>query len=396
MNHNSNNNLFKRFSLYQGEYPLPQEVELMAEAEQRILLMIKARWLFLILLGGYEFSIILSLNNSLWNNITGQFFVPVSAFILMLTYNVWYQSKYKQFIHLRGINYIQIIFDILFAIIVIHYTGGVLSWAWLVFPMIVAEAAVLLEKKSDAWSIVVLCSVLYGLLLVAEAHMPSLPVQVPFLELLLQGGFTHDMLFWVRFSLIILFFAIVTTYMMGIIRRNEAKLKAHIITDSMTGLYNSSHFFRSLNSELKRAKRYQHPMSLIIINLENLKVFSQRFGYLEGNDILCAIAAALKQAVRRNDGAQKGEHPYDVDIICRYDAHKFAIILPNTPAAAASFPAKRAKEIIQNKWREYLPKGLRQKIAADPIELLLKVGISGSEDGDDYQQILKAAEEASC
>lgn len=385
------NKLLDKFKFYQGDYPLPQELELMAEAERRVSLMIKARWLFLLLLGVYEFCIILSMPGGIWGNIIDSFFVPVAAFILMVTFNLWYQGAYKNFSHLRGGNYIQIVMDIVFALIVVHYTGGVLSWAWLVYPLIVVEAAVLLEKKIEAWSIVFLASLLYGLLLVVEAYMPKLVVQVPFLTLLLQNSFTHDFLFWVRFTLIIIFFAFVSNYLMGVIRKDEEKLKAHIITDSLTELYSNTHFLRCFNSEIKRAKRYNQPLSLLLIGINNFSGFNQRFGYLEGNQVLRSVAILLKHTVRSSDD----DPPYDIDIACRYEGDKFAIILPNTSVKSADVPAGRIKEMIKKRWQENLPKELQAKVTEIPTQITVRVGAAGyPEHGDDYQQILKLAEDA--
>jgi len=387
----TNNKLLKKLKFYQGEYPLPQELELMAESERRLSLMLKARWLFLLFLGLYEFAIILSLEGDLLAKITGPFFVPVAALILMTTYNAWYQGCYQQFSHVRGLRYAEIIFDMMFALIVIHYTGGPLSWAWLVYPLIVVEAAVLLEKKAAVWAMAFLSCFFYGLLLVVESYIPRLLVQVPFMELLLRDSFTSNLLFWLRFSLIVILFAIVSGYLMGVVRKDEAKLKANIVTDSLTGLYNNTHFLRRLHSEASRAKRYQQPLSLLLLSLNNFREFNQKFGYLEGNQLLRSVAVILKKSVRRSDT----DPPYDVDIACRYGADKFAIILPNTPVESAGIPAERIAEMVKNKWQEYLPEGLCEKVAKDPPQITLRVGIAGfPRDGEEYQQVLKAAEKA--
>ena len=385
----SSNKLFKKLKFYQGDYPLPQELELMAEAERRLSLMLKARWLFLLFLGCYEFSIILSLEGGLLAKITGPFFVPVAGFILMVTYNIWYQGCYRQFSHVRGLRYAEIIFDMIFALLVIHYTGGPLSWAWLVYPLIVVEAAVLLDKKAAVWVMVFLSSLLYGLLLVIEAYMPRLVVQIPFMEWMLQDTLTSSLLFWLRFTLIVVLFAVVSGYLMGVIRKDEAKLKANIVTDTLTGLYNDAHFLRRLNSEISRAKRYKQPLSLLIIGVKDFKEFNQRFGYLEGGQLLQSIAAVLKRQVRRSDT----DPPYDVDIACRYGGDKFAIILPNTPVESAHVPAERLKKAVRDKCRDGLSEELRAKIDKNPFDIGIEVGISAfPSSGNDYQQVLKAAE----
>ena len=131
--------------------------------------------------------------------------------------------------------------------------------------------------------------------------------------------------------------------------------------------------------------------SITIILIKNFSDFNQTFGYIEGNQVLQSIADIIKKQVRRSDT----DPPYDVDIACRYEGDKFAIILPNTPVESADIPAERIKKAVREGWQENLPEELCAKLAKKPVEITVKVGTSGFPlNGDDYQQVLKAGEMA--
>jgi diguanylate cyclase (GGDEF)-like protein len=107
------------------------------------------------------------------------------------------------------------------------------------------------------------------------------------------------------------------------------KLKRLTIEDSLTGLYNSRHFFDQLDKEIKRSNRYLHPISMIFVDIDNFKEINDTHGHMIGDRILAQIAKRLKACLRSNDGAY------------RFAGDEFTIILPETTASEAKFVADR-------------------------------------------------------
>ena len=107
------------------------------------------------------------------------------------------------------------------------------------------------------------------------------------------------------------------------------ELKRLTIEDSLTGLYNSRHFFDQLDKEIKRSDRYLHPLSLIFIDLDNFKEINDTHGHMIGDKILALIAKRIKACLRSNDSAY------------RFAGDEFTIILPETTASEAKFVADR-------------------------------------------------------
>ena len=107
------------------------------------------------------------------------------------------------------------------------------------------------------------------------------------------------------------------------------ELKKVTIEDSLTGLYNSRHFFDQLDKEIKRSDRYLHPISLMFIDVDNFKVINDTYGHMIGDKILSLIANRIKACLRSSDTAY------------RYAGDEFTIILPETTSSEAKFVADR-------------------------------------------------------
>jgi diguanylate cyclase (GGDEF)-like protein len=107
------------------------------------------------------------------------------------------------------------------------------------------------------------------------------------------------------------------------------ELKRLTIEDSLTGLYNSRHFFEQLGKEIKRSDRYLHPISLIFIDIDNFKKVNDTYGHIVGDQILALIANRIKACLRSNDSAY------------RFAGDEFTIILPETTESEAKIVADR-------------------------------------------------------
>jgi GAF domain-containing protein len=97
------------------------------------------------------------------------------------------------------------------------------------------------------------------------------------------------------------------------------------ITDGLTGLKNHRYFYERLSQEIARARRYDTPVSLLMVDIDDFKAFNDDHGHVAGDEVLRAVAGILHSALRR-----------DIDIAARYGGEEFAVILPNTPMDGAA------------------------------------------------------------
>jgi diguanylate cyclase (GGDEF)-like protein len=105
--------------------------------------------------------------------------------------------------------------------------------------------------------------------------------------------------------------------------------------DSLTGLFNNRYFHEILTREFKSTMRYQNPVSLIMIDLDNFKQINDQYGHQAGDTVLREISNRLTRSLR------------DIDVPARYGGDEIAIILPETLIEPAFFVAKRIKTLIE-------------------------------------------------
>jgi diguanylate cyclase (GGDEF)-like protein len=101
-------------------------------------------------------------------------------------------------------------------------------------------------------------------------------------------------------------------------------LHQQAVTDGLTGLYNHRHFYERLAQECARAQRYQLPLSLLMLDIDDFKRFNDRFGHPVGDLVLAEVGRILTSQLRRN-----------VDLAARYGGEEFVVLLPNTPQDGA-------------------------------------------------------------
>lgn len=108
------------------------------------------------------------------------------------------------------------------------------------------------------------------------------------------------------------------------------------ITDELTGLSNHRYFYQQLEQEFKRTRRYDRPLSLIMMDIDFFKRYNDLNGHLAGDQALRLIAARLRSNTR------------GVDIVARYGGDEFGIILPETDLRQAWVQAERIRAAMES------------------------------------------------
>jgi len=160
-------------------------------------------------------------------------------------------------------------------------------------------------------------------------------------------------------------------------KKNEEEIRRLIITDELTEIYNHRHFIRELTHEVDKANRYHTSFSLLFVDIDNFKDFNDRFGHLEGDNLLKSVADLIKKVVR------------SPDLIFRYGGEEYTVLMPSTELNQALVVAERlCRTVAETSFCVY--------VQTKPIEVhkTLSIGVAEFSPGDDANLMIKKADQA--
>ena len=123
----------------------------------------------------------------------------------------------------------------------------------------------------------------------------------------------------------------------GVYRELEsanARLKETSFKDEVTGLYNRRFFTIRLEEEISRYRRFNHPLSIIVLDVDAFKQVNDELGHAAGDDTLRTVGQLLTK------------HSRGVNVASRYGGDEFAVLLVETPKAGARIYADRIRAVI--------------------------------------------------
>lgn len=138
--------------------------------------------------------------------------------------------------------------------------------------------------------------------------------------------------------------------------------KSLSMVDSLTELYNHRCFYEVLVRETARSQRYGRPVSLIMIDIDGFKAFNERYGYIEGNNMLKTIARTLRTSVR------------EIDITARYGGDEFAVLLPEIGIGEGDTGGMNALRVADRIREEIATRAFGS--VADELPMTLSIGVA--------------------
>ena len=159
--------------------------------------------------------------------------------------------------------------------------------------------------------------------------------------------------------------------------RLQADLDSQANRDPLTAALNRRAFSLIAEKEMARARRYNNPLSLLIMDLDNFKQINDRLGHDAGDALLCRFVAIAGQIVR-------GE-----DVFCRFGGEEFVALLPNTSAEQALVAAERLRTAFAAESAATETSNVTQ-----PLAITVSIGIAELAQGEDIENLLRRADAA--
>jgi diguanylate cyclase (GGDEF)-like protein len=122
-------------------------------------------------------------------------------------------------------------------------------------------------------------------------------------------------------------------------RRTQTALQRLATQDELTGALNARAFEERLSEELDRDRRYNVPLALLYLDLDDFKAVNDRHGHRTGDAVLRLVVNATRRAVRQSD------------IVGRLGGDEFAVLMPETEGAVAEAAANRLADGIREVFR---------------------------------------------
>ncbi|OFE12079.1 diguanylate cyclase [Pseudohongiella acticola] len=145
-------------------------------------------------------------------------------------------------------------------------------------------------------------------------------------------------------------------------------------TDKLTGLYNRGYWEECLEQEFKRCQRSKRPSALILFDIDHFKTFNDTHGHTAGDEVLRAVARAIKETQR------------STDISGRYGGEEFGLVLPETTQSQAMLVAERLRETIAAATVEW---------DSTTLQVTVSIGVAEYSDSlKDHQNWLEVSDKA--
>ncbi len=151
------------------------------------------------------------------------------------------------------------------------------------------------------------------------------------------------------------------------IRNRLEVLASH---DALTGAFNRHSFASIIEREFQGAKRYGHPLSILMLDIDHFKQVNDTYGHRKGDEVLAYIAKTISAAIRRSDS------------LCRIGGEEFAVIAPMTGIEKASTLAEKLRLSVDSNTLGDIP------------SVTVSIGVSHLIPGDDREMFILRADDA--
>jgi two-component system cell cycle response regulator len=157
------------------------------------------------------------------------------------------------------------------------------------------------------------------------------------------------------------------------LRESEQRYQELSITDGLTNLFNSRQFYSVLNGEIERSNRYDHPLTVLMLDIDDFKRYNDTYGHLEGDKVLTRFSEIIRECLRQTDSAY------------RYGGEEFSVILPATGGEQGVITAERVRIALKNESFKPGP--------GEAIQVTVSIGVAQHVRGEEMMDFLRRTDQ---
>jgi len=159
---------------------------------------------------------------------------------------------------------------------------------------------------------------------------------------------------------------------LSVVQNQQARLERMAIEDSLTGLYNRRYADARLREEFERSRRYHHPFSVAMADIDRFKRVNDEYSHQVGDEVLRHLSGLLRAEIRA------------VDVVARYGGEEFVIIFPETDVGTASDVCEKIRmTVMHHRW----------DTIADRLAVTISIGVAGNAAAGAIDEIIQSADE---
>jgi two-component system, sensor histidine kinase LadS len=157
-------------------------------------------------------------------------------------------------------------------------------------------------------------------------------------------------------------------------QRGEMRYRQMSITDELTGLYNKRFLSSRLVSEVEHAQNVGQPLTMLLLDVDDFKLFNDTHGHSEGDKVLAGLARIIRESSRESDFA------------CRYGGEEFVVIMPGTLLEQGHLLSERIRTGFYD--MPFHP------LQGSAVHVAVSIGLAQLRPGEDSDSLLRRSDQA--
>lgn len=376
----------RKITLAPKEHQTQDEISALRDNMERVSFIINIRWTLVLVLVAYSVvGFIIHLSKNDFSTLVGYMTVPANALILVCVYNYFFMLNKDTLANITVANNIQLALDCVVVSILVYFSGGVESWFWVIYLLIIFEFVTITPRKNSVWWLSLTIIVVLGVMEWGNFFGWLPYITVP---LSTSHGWKLPEYVSIRYLwqvAVIIGMTLISTQLISQFKRSLAQSRNVAIMDDLTGLYTRTYFKRTLEVETARALYDNRVLFIALIDIDDFAKINKYFGIPTGDALLLKVSEAITAAVNK---FSKGEQ--SPNIVARISGEEFAVFLIENAHAHDGQPTEEDVLLLARTICRAIA-----EINHNGITVTSSIGVAGlPQDALDSEVLLERADEA--